>query len=167
MRPLSGSSAIAVAIAALSFVDCGRPLLEIRIDPTLSDADQSEAIRAVGAWDGFSDAEMVVSPRGDWLILRANVPGDFNGYEEGGRRKLIRVNTDVPTSSVFRVVLHELGHALKLQHTCASSDPRVSSAYPGAPPCGPASTGVMDPEHGMADFSPPDLRECRRVGACS
>jgi hypothetical protein len=152
-------------VAGFVLIGCGTDDIVVELDSTLSSADQSEVRRAGGTWDGVTDSKVRFSDRGDWLVIRADVPDGFYGYTEPDRR-LIRIKADVPTDTIYVVAIHELGHALKLEHTCVSPDPRMTKAAPGAPLCGNTSHGVMDPIHARAEMGWEDLRECRRVGAC-
>jgi hypothetical protein len=152
-------------VAGLALVGCGHSDATVQLDATLDDADQGEVRRAGSAWGGVAASQFRFSDHGDWLVIRADVPDGFNGYTEPDR-KIIRIRPEVPTDLVYTVAVHELGHVLKLEHTCVSPNPHVSAAAPGAPPCGDVSHGVMDPDNGANTIGSADLEECRRVGAC-
>lgn len=134
------------AFASLWLVSCGGSSVDCEIDAVFTQSQGQEIQRAADVWNSLSVRPITFSPQGqgDWLILPASVTLNRLGYTEG-KRKLIRINPVTPDNQVYAVALHEFGHAIGLGHV---------------------QQGVMDPNHQTMAFSPEDIAECRRVGAC-
>jgi hypothetical protein len=139
-------SAISLAALALPLSSCGDDGVECEIDAVFTTRQSSEIRRAATTWNGLTTREVTFASEGegDWLILPATVTLGRLGYAQR-KRRLIRINPVTPDDQVYAVALHEFGHALGLGHV---------------------KKGVMDPDHQTIEFSPEDMAECRRAGAC-
>jgi predicted Zn-dependent protease len=138
------ASLIAVT-TVLSLSGCAPADIEAHLDGSLSRAEGDEVIRAVNDWNARAVSQIRLGDsRSDWLILKADTPDDSLGFAQR-RRQIVRIDPSTPPDQVYAVALHELGHALGLNHTAG---------------------GVMDPQRQLTAFSDADMDECRRVGAC-
>jgi len=119
--------------------------LTLEIDPVF-DASGREAIaRATAEWNARSTRKLrIVEDGGEWLVLRAAIPDGHLGYAQQAHR-LVRIELRATPEQVYPIALHELGHALGLNHV---------------------ERGVMDPTRLGVEFSDADLGECRRARAC-
>lgn len=137
--------AIATALMALASTGCLSKGVEVEIDDSFTPEEKAAIVSAGQAWDAFAGSHVVTFvPKGEWLIARAEVPDGHYGLAQG-RRHMIRVDTAAPSAEVYAVALHELGHALGVQHT---------------------SQGVMDPLRQTTTFSQADREECIKAGVC-
>lgn len=134
---------IGVALTAPALASCGSSDVDCEIDQVFTQPQQAEIQRAGKTWNALTTRAITFSPDGEWLILPASVPLGL-GLEQKHRR-LIRISPETPDDQIYAVALHELGHALGLQHT---------------------AKGVMDANRQTIAFSEEDMAECRRVGAC-
>ncbi len=144
---LSNLTAVAIFACASILCSCADDTLAFEVDSVFTDTQRSEMQRAADEWNAFTAKKVQFAPigEGDWLILRATVPNDRLGYAQR-KRRLIRIHPATADDQIYAVALHEIGHALGLNHV---------------------SKGVMDGERQSIVFSDEDMAECRRVGACS
>jgi predicted Zn-dependent protease len=134
---------LACALTALPLMSCAQGDVDCEIDTVFKQQQRSEITRAANAWNELASRNVNIVDNGEWLVVSAASPHGL-GYAQGHRR-LIRISPSTPDDQVYAVALHEFGHALGLHHT---------------------TKGVMDPDRQTIDFSPEDLAECRRAGAC-
>lgn len=134
---------LACALLALTTMSCAQGDIDCEIDSVFTQEQRSEITRAADTWNGLASRGVRIVDDGEWLIVSAASPRGL-GYAQGNRR-LIRISPSTPDDQVYAVALHELGHALGLGHV---------------------SRGVMDPDRQTIEFSPEDMAECRRAGAC-
>lgn len=135
--------------ASLLFGACSGGDVEVEIDAALPPESVAEVQRAANRWNDVCARKLVISSRGDFLIILAVVPGGWNGHFDGGRWGLVRIDPSVPREHIYAVALHELGHVLGLRHV-GSGVMEDGTKRPG-----PART---------TDFTPDDLAEARAHG---
>jgi predicted Zn-dependent protease len=137
------SKCIAGAILTLMGSSCASGDVEAEIDVVFTQPQASEITRAAKRWNEFTTRTVHIVSDGEWLVVPATSPKGL-GYAQGARR-LIRISPVTPDDQIYAVALHEFGHALGLNHV---------------------PKGVMDPDRQTIEFSPEDIAECKRCGAC-
>ncbi len=150
-------------VASVALIACA-PALAFAVDPAFPPSERGEIAQAAATWNTVTvqDKQIVVDG-GEWTIQRAAPDGGWNGITYAALR-LIYIHPKHPGATAYAVALHEFGHALGLQHLCASD--AVGDVASNVP-CDPSvSLGVMDPTHVEDELSTADMAECRRVEAC-
>ncbi len=142
-RGLGRTTSVVAGVIALMTTSCGRGDVEAEIDLVFTKEQASEITRAAHRWNEFTQRLVHITSDGEWLVVPATSPKGL-GYAQGDRR-LIRISPQTPNDQIYAVALHEFGHALGLNHV---------------------PKGVMDPDRQTIEFSPEDIAECRRCGAC-
>ncbi len=140
---LNLSKCVAAVLLAMTASSCASGDVDAEIDVVFTQAQASEITRAAKRWNEFTSRSVHIVSDGEWLIVPATSPKGL-GYAQGARR-LIRISPVTPDDQIYAVALHEFGHALGLNHVVK---------------------GVMDPDRQTIDFSPEDIAECKRCGAC-
>lgn len=123
---------------------CGRTAPHFAVAAEFSPDERAEITRAAAKWNTIVRVPVSVDG-GSWRIIKANPPTPdprYVGWTDTPSHTIwIR-----PGVGVYAVILHELGHAQGLHHV--------------------AGPGVMNPNVGAVEFSPGDMEECRKAGAC-
>lgn len=122
----------------------------ITIDPACADPDHAEIRRAIRQWNDILREPL----REDllatsWLVTRSPPPDPRFTSQTSHATHVIYIAPDAGREYTYALILHELGHVVGLRHI--------------------QGVGVMNPSV-RADqtyFTPADLEECRRVGACA
>ena len=129
---------------------------------------------AIAPWNAFLPERCAIRRTNDldgWLVTFTDhvrcesSTGGCLGFTDH-RLHVIEVSASARGPELVRILTHEAGHARGLAHTC--NDPRFPAhqTAPGAPPCGPVSRGVMDPDSPALVPTDIDLAEYRRAGDC-
>lgn len=139
----------ALAVVFVCGAACASDDIALEIDSTFSEEERSDIVRAADAWNAFTQRPLIrVMPRGeegDWIVLPAEVPYGCCGFKQE-RFRTIRLSPSTAPEHVFALALHELGHALGLEHV---------------------PHGVMQAVDPREAFTNDDRMECLRAGACA
>lgn len=155
-------SLVAFPIMLLAFaVGCAMPFrahdgsISFTVHPSFGSL--APLVHAAGAkWSGITVEPVRFDDEDDpwpWIILRADPPPGYTGWYDA-RRRVIFVSSYVEDWLVYNIVLHEIGHALGLQHGASGVM------------CG-ADRSTDCPTPGATEFSAEDRAECHRVRRCS
>lgn len=139
--------------ATTSVPACALPVrasVALRVDGT--ETEFQWTAEAVSRWAPHTlpDHTPTVDPNGQWLITfcpndDARFAPGVGGLTSVSARR-IWIKRGYPDETMRFVILHEVGHAMGLDHV---SDPKAVMSKTGAP-----------------EFTEADIEECRRAGAC-
>lgn len=163
---LLGCLSLSACATGVGFDDQDTPFCDhpLRVSDVFDGEEYASLEAATARWNAVSDEKFCLIrkklPAG--IVKRAivrvptsNRSWQYNlehiGYDLKGlyfpESDCVAVPEGLPKEELYGVVLHELGHALGLQHIAAPA--------------------VMADRQGSAvDFTENDLAECRRVGVC-
>lgn len=133
------------------------------VDPAFSPSEDMELARAAREWNALTKPDhRIVLTGGAWSVVKQAPADGYNGYTMGHE---VEIAPGTPGASVYAVAKHEFGHALGLGHVCRGPLDMPRATVPQCDVDG-GGVGVMDPMNVVTVFSPLDIAECRRVGAC-
>lgn len=139
-------------IALVALTGCAPDHIVWAIDGSLSDEQRTAFYEACEDWNQVSNRMQYVSEDDDGtnrVFIRAAehmpIAGADGVYQRGSASMVLR--RGMSREDFKKVVLHEMGHALGLDHI--EADP-----------------ALMNPHATSETITPADIAECQRVGAC-
>lgn len=142
-----------VFLIAFLAMSCGGP--HITVSSGFTDGDRIAMELAAQKWNGISHRTIDLSG-GSWAIVREPTPNGYYGWTQGSPTRRISISPTVPSQDMYLAVLHEFGHSIGLSHVCHGVMWGTN----------PPPKGVCTDGHPTVDFTPEDIAECVRVGAC-
>lgn len=150
-------------IMCIFFVGCGSPNVKFKISDEWTDEEALKIMEAGRRWNEFAHQNVIVfegfsNERGN--LIRKKMPNEKN-FQSNTRRLAtymgengdIRVDMpsdeNVENEKFILVLMHEMGHALGLEHVSFRGD-LMSERYNSK----------------LTGFTQNDLRECIKVGVC-
>jgi hypothetical protein len=141
--------AVALALFAIS---CAHEPPAFCVDASFTTEQRADIADGAAQWNAVA-TERITLDGEDWRIVLGDTPVGETGFTDREHRTVV-VRRDLSAKIFRRVVVHELGHVLGLEHL-------------GEHEKGVMTWNVGDDNRATDTLTRADVAECRRVGACS